>query len=102
VSASLALTRGTNFAFELRRGQFRIILDGQDAGSIANGESTELPLTPGQHTLRISVGRYSSREISFDVADGHVASFRCHGAALWPRFVASLVKPDLAISLARQ
>lgn len=39
----------------------------------------------------------------FDVTvDGETASFRCHGAMVWPRFVASLVKPDLAISLRRE
>jgi hypothetical protein len=36
------------------------------------------------------------------VADGQVASFRCHGAMVWPRWVASFVKPDLAISLVRE
>jgi hypothetical protein len=39
---------------------------------------------------------------SFDVSDGDTANFRCHGANIWPRFVASLVKPDLAISLRRE
>ena len=102
MSATLALLREGSFAFELRRGQFRIILDGQDAGSIDYGEKTELPLTPGQHSLQIRVGRYSSRKLPFAAADGETVSFRCHGAMLWPRFVASLIKPDLGISLARQ
>jgi hypothetical protein len=102
VSATLSLLREGSFAFELRRGQFRIFLDGQDAGSIDYGEKTELPLTPGQHRLQIRRGRYSSREETFAAADGETVSFRCHGAMLWPRFVASLVVPDLGISLVRQ
>jgi hypothetical protein len=57
---------------------------------------------PGRHTLRIRKGRYSSREYSFDATDGETVSFRCHGAMVWPRYVASLVKPDLAISLKRE
>jgi hypothetical protein len=36
------------------------------------------------------------------VADGETVAYRCHGANLWPIFVASLVKPDLAISLRRE
>jgi hypothetical protein len=100
VSATLRLTR-EGVGIELRRGEFEISLDGKGAGSIKWGETVETPLEPGHHTLRLRVGRYSSRDCSFDAADGEVVSFRCHGAMVWPRFVASLVKPDLGISLKR-
>ena len=43
-------------------------------------------------------GRYSSRVETFDVADGGVVGFRCHGALMWPTYVASILKPDLGIS----
>ena len=56
----------------------------------------------GPHTLRIKARRYSSRDCSFDVRDGDSLTFRCHGAMVWPRFVASMVKPDLAIALKRE
>jgi hypothetical protein len=29
-------------------------------------------------------------------------NFRCHGAGIWPIYVASIVRPDLAISLKRE
>jgi hypothetical protein len=102
VSATLSLVRQGNFAFELRRGQFRIILDGHEAGSIDYGEKTELAVAPGQHTLQIRVHRYSSKEMAFTAADGDTVSFRCHGAMLWPRFVASLIVPGLGIALIRE
>jgi hypothetical protein len=35
----------------------------------------------------------------FDVADGEIISFRCHGAMAWPTYVVSFLEPDLAISL---
>ena len=50
----------------------------------------------------MEVGRYSGRDYPFDVAEGEVVNFRCHGAMVWPRYVASIVKPDLAISLKHQ
>ena len=43
----------------------------------------------------------SSRTRSFDAADGEVVNFRCNGARIWPTYVASIVKPDLGISLRR-
>ena len=33
------------------------------------------------------------------MSDGQIANFRCHGAVVWPRYVVSMFKPDLAISL---
>jgi hypothetical protein len=101
VSATLRLTR-EGAGIELRRGRFEVSVDGKTVGSLERHETLETPLEPGHRTLRIHAGRYSSRDHSFDVADEEVVNFRCHGAMLWPRYVASIVKPDLAISLKRE
>jgi hypothetical protein len=98
VPATLRLTR-EGAGIELRRGRFEIVVDGKSVGSLECHETVELPVEPGHRTLRVRAGRYSSQDHSFDVADGDVVDFRCHGAMLWPRYVASIVKPDLAISL---
>lgn len=101
MSATLKLTREEGFGFELRRGEFLITLDGHEAGSIEDHSSVDLSLQSGEHILELRRGRYSSKPRSFTVADGDVIGFRCHGAKLWPIYVASLVKPDLAIALDR-
>lgn len=98
MSTTLRLTR-EGFGLELRRGRFDVFLDGTNVGSVARHETVEKSLEPGHHTLQIRAGRYSSRALSFDAADGDNLHFRCHGAMLWPRYVASIFKPDLAISL---
>jgi hypothetical protein len=102
VSATLRLTREVGFGFELQRGRFEISVDGKSVGSFENQETFETPLEPGRHTIQIRKGRYSSREHSFDVADGEIVNFRCHGAKIWPTYVASIVIPSLAISLKRE
>ena len=104
MSATLKLTRDINYfiigrPFELRRGRFEISVDGKDIGSLDNHETFETSLEPGSHTLRIRKGRYSSQERSFESIEGEAVDFRCHGAALWPTYVASIAKPDMAISL---
>ncbi|HEY3979714.1 MAG TPA: hypothetical protein VGM79_20735 [Streptosporangiaceae bacterium] len=99
MTATLRVTRDANVPFELRRGRFDILADGAAVGSIENHETVEAPLEPGHHTLRLSKGRYSSRTRSFDLADGQVASFRCHGIRIWPMYLASAVVPSLAIAL---
>ena len=98
--ATLRLTR-QGFGIEFRRGEFEVSVDGSSVGTLAYGGTLERPLEPGHHTLRIRSGRYSSRDRSFDATDSEVINFRCHGAMVWPRYVASLVMPDLGISLRR-
>jgi len=99
MAATLKLTREVPFGIELRRGRFEIFLNQRNVGSLDRQETVETSIEPGHHTLGIRAGRYSSREHSFDIADGEVVTFRCHGALIWPTYVASFVKPDLAISL---
>jgi hypothetical protein len=99
--ATLTLTRKTSL-IELRRGRFDISVDGRGIGSIAYGDTVEEPVEPGHHTVRIRAGRYSSREHSFDAADGQVVSFRCSGANIWPLWLVSFIKPDLGIWLRRE
>ena len=103
MSATLSVTRKVSYPrfFEFQRGRFEISLDGKDVGSLENHETIDTPLEPGHHTLRIRKGRYSSRDRSFDAAEGEVVNFNCHGAAIWPTYVVSIVKPDVAISLRR-
>lgn len=90
------------FGIELRRGKFQVSIDGNSLSSIEYGQTVELPVEPGQRRLQIRRGRYSSRALSFDAIDGQTVSFRCHGANLWPIWLASFVLPNLAISLRRE
>ena len=101
MSATLVVTR-EGVGIELRRGRFEIRVDDKVVGSIERHETFETPLELGAHTVRIRAGRYSSQDHSFQAVDGEVVNFRCHGAMIWPRYVASIVKPDLAISLKRE
>jgi hypothetical protein len=101
MSATLRMTReGTGI--ELRRGRFEIVADGTSVGSFERHETVETPIEPGHHTLRVRAGRYSSRDHSFKVSEGEIVNFRCHGTMIWPRYVASIFKPDLAISLQQE
>ncbi|HJP74169.1 MAG TPA: hypothetical protein VJ914_07870 [Pseudonocardiaceae bacterium] len=100
MGATLMLVRH-GFAIELRRGEFDALVDGEQVATLVAHDRIEVPIEPGRHTLRIEAGRYSSPARSFEAVDGETVTFQLHGANLWPVFVASLVKPDLAISLKR-
>ena len=77
---------------------WQILLDGESAGSIANDDAARLPVKAGHHALRLSSGRFTSLERSFDAADGQVVSFTCHAPPIWPQAAAPVVVPGLRIS----
>lgn len=101
MSATLKLSR-EGLGVELHRGTFAVEIDGIRVGSIDWHESKEFPIEPGHRTLQLRRGRYQSRQHAFDACDESVVSFRCHGAMVWPRWLASVLLPALAISLARE
>lgn len=101
VAPMLALSR-EGVGIELRRGRFEIWVDDKRVGSLERHGTVEIPVEAAHHTLRIRAGRYSSPARSFEPADGEVVNFRTHGAMIWPQYVASIVKPNLAISLKRE
>jgi hypothetical protein len=78
---------------------WQIEVDGKRVGTLANREVVELPVVPGRHTVRLRSGRYCSPERTFEVAESETADYTCHGPRFWPLLVASLIKPDLWISL---
>jgi energy-coupling factor transporter ATP-binding protein EcfA2 len=99
MAATLQLVRETGSLMELRRGPFHVLLDGNDVGSIDRHQTIEVPVEPGHHTLQVKAGRYTSGRRPFDTADGEIVNFRCNGAVIWPVYLASIVKPDLALTL---
>ena len=99
MAATLQLVRETGGLMELRRGPFHVLLDGNDVGSIDRHQTIEVPVEPGHHTLQVKAGRYTSGRRPFDTADGEIVNFRCNGAVIWPVYLASIVKPDLALTL---
>ena len=101
MAATLKLTRGS-IGVEVHRGTFDVLVDGTRVGSFDLHDTFETPVEPGPHTLQIREGRYSCREISFQVTDGQVISFHCHTKRILPIFLASFVVPSLALKLRRQ
>jgi hypothetical protein len=101
MSATLRVTR-EGVGIELRRGKFDVVVDGASAGALeARNDSVEIPIDPGNHALRIQAGRYGSPTRRFEAEDHEIVNFRTRGAVVWPLYVASIVKPDLAIALKR-
>ena len=98
MSATVRLVRGGH-GIELRRAPFDVIVDDKKVASLNSSQTIQVRVRPGRHVLRLTSGRYSSQSEPLDLADGDYASFQCHSAMVWPRWVASLLVPKLGISL---
>lgn len=102
MSSTLRLVREGSIGFELRRRPIEITVDGKEVATLEVHGTVEVPVEPGQHTLLLRSGRYTSRNLPFEVGDEEVANFRCHSTMIWMRYVASLIVPSLGISLRRE
>lgn len=58
---------------------YKIFIDGQQAGIIKNGETKEFSALPGQHTLTAKIGWCSSPDLSFEMNENEVKSFKAGG-----------------------
>jgi hypothetical protein len=102
MTAELRLSRQWG-SYAVRGKSWQVIVDGEAVGSIGHRQTIELPVDPGEHTLRVKASeRYISRERRFEVADEQVVNFRCHGPVALPMLLVSLIKPDLWITLKQE
>jgi hypothetical protein len=103
VSATLKVTQESFLnPAGLMRGTFDVVVDGKSVGSIKWHEAVETPIEPGRHTLQVSKGRYTSQMRTFDAAEEEFVAFRCNRRRHPLVLAATLVAPNLAISLKRE
>ena len=53
-----------------RRQNYKVIIDGKEAGSIKNDDSQEFELEPGIHSINCKINWMSSGEKTFEIANG--------------------------------
>ena len=102
--ATIRLSRAASYSPLLGMETYNIAIDGGVVGAIAAGETVEVSVTPGRHSLRLlGRGRNRSPLRDLEVAEDEVVSYRCHGPRYGPpHILAALIKPDLWISLRRE
>ena len=101
--ATIRLTRAASLSPLLGMETYDIAVDGRTVGSISAGETVEVSVAAGRHSLQLlGRGRNRSPLRSLEIAEDEVLSYQCHGPRYGPPHVlAALIKPDLWISLRR-
>ena len=102
--ATIRLSRAPSYSPLLGMEIYNIAVDGRVVGAIKAGETVDVSVTPGRHSVRLlGGGRNRSPLRSLEVAEDAVVSYRCHGPRYGPpHIVAALIKPDLWITLKRE
>jgi hypothetical protein len=63
-------------------GRYRVRIDGHPAGWMAEGETKDFPVPPGEHRVRLTMDRFwTSREVTLQVHAGELAEFTCRPSA---------------------
>jgi hypothetical protein len=57
--------------------KYKVLLDGEEVGEIANGETAEFPVSPGHHRVRMAIAWTGSPEVEADFGDGRVVVVEC-------------------------
>jgi hypothetical protein len=73
---------------------YRVRIDGNPVGEIAQGETKDFFVPPGKHRVRLTIDRlWGSREVALQVGEGEVAEFTCspYPLLLLDLFIALLV-----------
>jgi hypothetical protein len=75
--ATIKIQRKNEYINLLR--EYRLLIDGQKIGTIANGQLKEFELPSGQHTIIAKIDWCSSKEITFDLNDNDLKIFLVGG-----------------------
>ena len=102
----LRLIRRRLEIINLAMDDFTVLVDGQEVGVVRNGETVELPVTPGEHRLQLASRRandsltpdalrhlHASRPVKFVASGGQVVEFLC-GPGAASGFAFSRVKGE--------
>lgn len=71
--ATIRITRHNEYANKIRK--IKILIDGNEYDSIANGESKEIHVIEGRHTLQAKIDWCSSNILTFDISDNDFKNF---------------------------
>jgi hypothetical protein len=81
-SALINLDREKSFTNSLSK--FKIVVDGKEVGTIADGDSVQIPIAPGGHSLRLRSAWTGSPTVAFSLGEGETIQFTCRPALTNP------------------
>ena len=75
--ATIRLKRTNEYNNRMR--DYKIFIDGQQVGTIANGETKDFPTTVGQHTVTAKIDWCSSPELLIELKENQTSNLKVGG-----------------------
>jgi|SRR5690606_30348570 len=86
--ATIKIRRSSEYINKMRA--IKILVDGKEIGSIANGEAKDFTLTKGQHKIEAKIDWCGSSALSFDINDTETKTFKIESYAQKNKFLNSI------------
>ena len=84
----IRMRRTTSYADGLRA--YRIVVNGQEVARVSPGQSVDIPVRPGTHSVVAKIDWCSSPTLTCSVKPGEVAHFECGNNLRGFRIVSAL------------
>src|SRR5581483_369638 len=75
MGATISISRDSGYTDRLRN--YRVILDGEEIGCLANAERKNFTVVPGQHNLVVKIDWCRSNMVSFTILSDQILHFQC-------------------------
>jgi hypothetical protein len=62
---------------------YRVLVDGTQRALIADDAAVQIPLTPGNHVVRVKARWCRSQEMRFPIRHGEVVRLECKAGSAW-------------------
>ena len=86
--ALLRIARDSGYADHFRA--YKVVVDGETAGEIRDGETKEFSISGGRHNLTLRIDWCGSKTIEFAVVEGEIVTFDARSNLRGPKLFATL------------
>jgi hypothetical protein len=82
-----------------RARSYRVLVDGVQRALISDESAVQIPLTPGEHVVRVNARWCRSQEVPFSIRHGEILRLECAAGSPWLAFLYLTIWRDKYISL---
>jgi hypothetical protein len=83
----------------LTHGRYRVLIDGEEVGTLGNGETGHYEVEPGRHDVAVAAFRWGSKTLSISLPGQETVRLRCWLIGFLSRIRAGTYETDRWISL---
>jgi hypothetical protein len=82
-----------------RARSYRVLVDGEQRALIGDDAAVQIPVTPGEHAVRLRARWCRSQEVPFAIRHGEILRLECAPGSPWLTFLYLTIWRDKYISL---